>query len=220
MTNGKIAIAVVGGYLLGRTKKAKLALGLGMMLAGKKITLDPQQLARTVAGAPVLSGLNAQVRKELVDATKSAATKALTTRANGLAESLQERTASLKGVAGDERDDDERADDERADDERADDERADDERDDDERDDDERADDERDDDERDDDEASADEASADEGERRSKPRRAASAKAPAGRARKAASTATKSGTKGAAKKTAAKKTAAKKTASTGGGRRG
>ncbi|MET8068177.1 hypothetical protein ABZU86_00415 [Streptomyces sp. NPDC005271] len=215
MTNGKIAIAVVGGYLLGRTKKAKLALGLGMMLAGKKITLDPQQLARTVAGAPVLSGLNAQVRKELVDATKSAATKALTTRANGLAESLQERTASLKGVAGDERDDDERADDERADDERADDERADDERDDDER-----ADDERDDDERDDDEASADEASADEGERRSKPRRAASAKAPAGRARKAASTATKSGTKGAAKKTAAKKTAAKKTASTGGGRRG
>ncbi|MET7932533.1 hypothetical protein [Streptomyces sp. NPDC005322] len=195
MTNGKIAIAVVGGYLLGRTKKAKLAIGLGMMLAGKKITLDPQQLARTVAGAPVLSGLNAQVRKELVDATKSAATKALTTRANGLAESLQERTASLKGVAGDERDDDERADDERDDDERADDERDDDERDD-------------------------DEASADEGERRSKPRRAASAKAPAGRARKAASTATKSGTKGAAKKTAAKKTAAKKTASTGGGRRG
>jgi septal ring-binding cell division protein DamX len=115
MTNGKIAVAVTGGYLLGRTKKAKLAIGLGLMLAGKKITLDPQHLARAIAGAPLLNGLNAQVRKELVDATKAAATKALTTRANGLADSLQERTASLRGT-DDERDDDERAE---AEDERA-----------------------------------------------------------------------------------------------------
>ena len=56
MTNGKIAVAIAGGYLLGRTKKAKLALGLGMLLAGKKITLDPQQLARAVADSPLLSG--------------------------------------------------------------------------------------------------------------------------------------------------------------------
>ncbi|MDX6237683.1 MAG: hypothetical protein QOG10_2498, partial [Kribbellaceae bacterium] len=34
MTNAKIGTALVGGYLLGRTKKAKLALGLGMFLAG------------------------------------------------------------------------------------------------------------------------------------------------------------------------------------------
>ncbi|WP_055556082.1 hypothetical protein [Streptomyces sp. NBRC 110028] len=110
MTNGKIAVAVAGGYLLGRTKKAKLALGLGMLLAGKKISLDPQQLARAVADSPLLSGLNAQARKDLAGAARTAATSALSTRMNGLADSLHDRTLSLRGGAddaGDARDADE-----------------------------------------------------------------------------------------------------------------
>lgn len=102
MTNGKIAVAVVGGYLLGRTKKAKLAVGLGMLLAGKKITLDPQQLKKSLAEAPLLSGLDSEVRKELVDATRQAATKAVSGRVSGLADSLHERTALLRGEGGDE----------------------------------------------------------------------------------------------------------------------
>ncbi|MEU4904093.1 hypothetical protein [Streptomyces sp. NPDC022067] len=97
MTNGKIAVAITGGYLLGRTKKAKLALGLGMLLAGKKITLDPQQLKKSLAETPLLSGLNGQVRKELLDATRKAATTAVSERVNGLADSLHERTAALRG---------------------------------------------------------------------------------------------------------------------------
>jgi len=113
MTNGKIAVAITGGYLLGRTKKAKLALGLGMLLAGKKITLDPQQLARAVADSPLLSGLNAQARKELSGAAKTAATRALSTRMNGLADSLHDRTLSLRGEADEEpAEDDEPADEE------------------------------------------------------------------------------------------------------------
>ncbi|MEU6083280.1 hypothetical protein [Streptomyces sp. NPDC047108] len=96
MTNGKIAVALVGGYLLGRTKKAKVALGLGMFLAGKKLSLDPQQLGKLLANSPALSGLSNQARKQLVDATKSAATTALTNRANSLAESLHDRTLSLR----------------------------------------------------------------------------------------------------------------------------
>ncbi|MEU1803949.1 hypothetical protein [Streptomyces sp. NPDC019937] len=116
MTNGKIAVAVAGGYLLGRTKKAKLALGLGMLLAGKKISLDPQQLARAVADSPLLSGLNAQARKELAGAAKTAATSALSTRMNGLADSLHDRTLSLRGGADDAREaDEEPEDDEPAD---------------------------------------------------------------------------------------------------------
>lgn len=121
MTNGKIAVAITGGYLLGRTKKAKLAIGLGMLLAGKKITLDPQQLARAVADSPLLSGLNAQARKELTGAAKKAATSALSTRMNGLADSLHDRTLSLRGEAGDDdgedREDEEPEDDEPADEE-------------------------------------------------------------------------------------------------------
>ncbi|MFE2676634.1 hypothetical protein [Streptomyces hygroscopicus] len=107
MTNGKIAVAITGGYLLGRTKKAKLALGLGMLLAGKKITLDPQQLKKALAETPLLSGLNGQVRKELADATRQAATKAVSDRVNGLADALHERTAALRGGGAEERGEDE-----------------------------------------------------------------------------------------------------------------
>ncbi|MCF3166902.1 hypothetical protein ACF07U_26450 [Streptomyces californicus] len=93
--NAKIGAALVGGYLLGRTKKAKLALGFGMFLLGKKMDLDPRQIGRMLADSPVLGSLNDQVRKELVDATKTAATKALTQRAGSLADSLQQRTQAL-----------------------------------------------------------------------------------------------------------------------------
>ncbi|MFE3247600.1 hypothetical protein [Streptomyces sp. NPDC059209] len=95
--NVKIGVALVGGYLLGRTKKAKMAIGFGMFLAGKKLSFDPQQLGKLVANSPVLGTLNDQVRKELVDATKSAATNALTQRASGLADSLHQRTLGLEG---------------------------------------------------------------------------------------------------------------------------
>lgn len=106
--NVKIGVALVGGYLLGRTKKAKMAIGFGMFLAGKKLSFDPRQLGKLVANSPVLGTLNDQVRKELVDATKSAATNALTQRATGLADSLQQRTLGLEGKddAKDDREDD------------------------------------------------------------------------------------------------------------------
>lgn len=100
MNNAKIGVALVGGYFLGRTKKAKLAIGLGMFLAGRKLSLDPRQLGKLVANSPVLGGLNDQVRRELVDATKSAATTALTQRISGLADSLHDRTVELDDPTG------------------------------------------------------------------------------------------------------------------------
>jgi hypothetical protein len=98
--NAKIGAALVGGYLLGRTKKAKLAIGFGMFLAGKKLSLDPRQLGRMLADSPLVGGLNDQVRKELVGATKTAATNALTQRATGLADSLHKRTLELEDPSG------------------------------------------------------------------------------------------------------------------------
>ncbi|MFC8707964.1 hypothetical protein ACFUIV_38100 [Streptomyces anulatus] len=99
--NAKIGAALVGGYLLGRTKKAKFALGFGMFLLGKRIDLDPRQIGRMLADSPVLGSLNDQVRKELVDATRAAATKAVTQRAGSLADSLQQRTQALGAGPGD-----------------------------------------------------------------------------------------------------------------------
>ena len=40
----KIAVGVAAGYLLGRTKKLKLAITVGSMLAGKKLATNPQAL--------------------------------------------------------------------------------------------------------------------------------------------------------------------------------
>jgi hypothetical protein len=101
--NAKIGTALVGGYLLGRTRKAKLALGLGMFLAGKKMNLDPRQLATTLAKSPVLAGLSDQVRDQLVHATRDAATKTVTNRAGSLADSLQQRTRRLEGADDEDR---------------------------------------------------------------------------------------------------------------------
>ncbi|MFE9723706.1 hypothetical protein ACFYQ5_08950 [Streptomyces sp. NPDC005794] len=98
--NAKIGVALVGGYLLGRTKKAKLAIGFGMFLAGKKLSLDPKQLGRMLTDSPILGTLNDQVRNELVGATKTAATNALTDRATGLADSLRKRTLELDDPSG------------------------------------------------------------------------------------------------------------------------
>jgi hypothetical protein len=100
MTNPKIAAALAGGYLLGRTGKGKLALTVALMLAGRKISLNPQDLARTVADSPVLSGLSDQVRKDLVAGTKSAAGSALEARLNSFADSLSDRTRALAGDSG------------------------------------------------------------------------------------------------------------------------
>ncbi|MFF0225156.1 hypothetical protein [Streptomyces sp. NPDC004629] len=95
--NVKIGAALVGGYVLGRTKKAKTAIGLGMLLAGKKLNLDPRQLGSALSDSPLLDGLNDQVRREFLDAARSAATSALTQRIGGFADSLHERTLRLEG---------------------------------------------------------------------------------------------------------------------------
>lgn len=97
MTNAKIGTALVGGYLLGRTKKAKLAVGLGMFLAGRKMKLDPDALRGILKNSPVLGELNTQVREQIMDATKTAAKGALTKRVGGLADSLHQRTLGLRG---------------------------------------------------------------------------------------------------------------------------
>ncbi|MFF9852188.1 hypothetical protein [Streptomyces litmocidini] len=102
--NARIGAALVGGYLLGRTRKARLALGFGLFLAGRRLDLDPRRVGRALASSPLVGNLNDQVRKELVEATKSAATEALAQRAAGLADSLNRRTRALGGSDDDLRD--------------------------------------------------------------------------------------------------------------------
>ncbi|MGW0118559.1 hypothetical protein [Streptomyces sp. NPDC003327] len=94
MNNARIGTALVGGYLLGRTKKAKLAVGLAMMLAGSRV--KPAQLARSLANSPLLSNVNEQVRGELTNAGKAAATTVINAKAEHLADALHQRTMGLR----------------------------------------------------------------------------------------------------------------------------
>ncbi|MFF3907185.1 hypothetical protein ACFYZJ_14590 [Streptomyces sp. NPDC001848] len=94
MSNVKIGAAVLGGYLLGRTKKGKLALSLGAALAGSR--MRPGQVGKLLQDSPVLGNVSKQVRGELASAGKAAATTVLSAKAESLADALHERTAGLK----------------------------------------------------------------------------------------------------------------------------
>ncbi|GAA4988824.1 hypothetical protein GCM10023257_31120 [Streptomyces hyderabadensis] len=99
-----MAAAVAGGYLLGRTKKAKLAFAVGSYLVGRRVGLSPGQvLGQGLGGlqrAPGFQELSDQVRGELLTATRAAVTAAANRRLTGLADGLRERTDALTGADG------------------------------------------------------------------------------------------------------------------------
>ncbi|MFJ8361572.1 hypothetical protein [Streptomyces sp. NPDC093984] len=97
MNNAKIGAAVLGGYLLGRTKKGKLALSLGAALAGSR--MRPGQVGKLLQDSPVLGNVSKQVRSELAGAGKAAATTVLSAKAESLADALHQRTVGLKDKA-------------------------------------------------------------------------------------------------------------------------
>jgi len=89
----KIAVGVAGGYLLGRTKKMRLAITLGSMLAGQRIATNPQALLaqgnKLVESNPELQKLQDEVRGRLMDAFKAAALTTATSRLESITESLR-----------------------------------------------------------------------------------------------------------------------------------
>lgn len=65
-TKATLAAALVGGYVLGRTKKGKLALSVATYLAGKRLGLEPRQLAtegmRRLGEIPQVAELQEQLK--------------------------------------------------------------------------------------------------------------------------------------------------------------
>ena len=92
----KIGAAAIGGYVLGRTKKAKAAMGLALWLAGRR---RPRDLARDQAVKLLQSKrgqeLIEQVRGPVVMAARSAAMGVFESQANRLTDNLQRRTEKL-----------------------------------------------------------------------------------------------------------------------------
>ncbi|WNO69067.1 histone protein [Streptomyces sp. AM2-3-1] len=98
-TKMTLAAALVGGYVLGRTKKGKLALSVGTYLAGKRLGLEPRQLAtegmRRLGEIPQVAELQDQLKGELLEAGRKAVTTAATRGMGNLADTLRDRTAAL-----------------------------------------------------------------------------------------------------------------------------
>jgi len=78
----KVAAAVAAGYLLGRTKKLKLAITVGSVLAGQRLSSNPQKLLKgatsLVQNNPALSALQTELRGRAFDAAKGAAVSVAT----------------------------------------------------------------------------------------------------------------------------------------------
>ncbi|MBQ0987604.1 DNA primase [Streptomyces sp. F63] len=104
--NNRLAmtLAVGAGYLLGRTKKAKLALGVGGMVLGKRLNLNPQQLTglltEQLRNNPQLAEVRDQLRNDLQGVGRAAATAVVTRRLDALSDRLHDRTLGVQDKLG------------------------------------------------------------------------------------------------------------------------
>src|SRR4051794_13782192 len=109
----KIGLGVASGYLLGRTKKLKLAITIGSMLAGQRIATSPQGLlkqgSQLIDKNPELQKLQSQITGRLFDAMKDAAIATATSRLESVNSRLLE--GGSRGEASQESGEDENDDD-------------------------------------------------------------------------------------------------------------
>ncbi|MFI0720793.1 hypothetical protein [Streptomyces sp. NPDC021224] len=90
-----IAAAVAGGYVLGRTRKAKMAFAIGTFLAGRRFGLTPTAIAaeglRQLRESPQLAELREQIGGDLLDAARAAASTSADRRFAAFAGTLRDR---------------------------------------------------------------------------------------------------------------------------------
>ncbi|MEU7099597.1 DNA primase [Streptomyces longwoodensis] len=210
MNRTGLGLAVGAGYLLGRTKKLKLAIAVGSVVAGKKLKLSPKAigdlLSQQLKDNPQFKELGDSLRQDLRGAGKAASGAMLERQLSGLADRLHGRTAQMREqmAGGGRSDDEDEAEDREPEDEDHEDEgRAEDE-DEDEDEQDEEPEDSEDTDEDDEDDEDGD-------ERAEAPRKPAAKKAPAKKAPAKKAPAKKVAKKAPVKRAATQKTATKKT---------
>ncbi|MFC8519126.1 DNA primase [Streptomyces sp. NPDC057257] len=103
-----LGLAIGAGYVLGRTKKMKLAFAVGTMVAGKRMHLSPRALADLVSGQlrdnPQFKEIGDQLREDLRGVGKAASGAMVERQIESLADRLHGRTAEVRdqltGVAG------------------------------------------------------------------------------------------------------------------------
>jgi hypothetical protein len=102
--NAKLAAAVIGGYVLGRTKKGGAALALASWLSGNRAGPQAMSMARKgltkVAQSEQAAQIMKQVRGPLMEAAQKAATQAVLSRVTAISNGLTARTQALSEVGG------------------------------------------------------------------------------------------------------------------------
>ncbi|MGI5532269.1 DNA primase [Streptomyces syringium] len=114
-----LGLAVGAGYLLGRTKKAKLAFAVGTLVMGKRLNAGPGALTGLVTDRlrdnPQFKELGDQLREDLRGVGKAATGALVNRRIDALADRLHESTLDVRdrisGVAPALDDDEEEAED-------------------------------------------------------------------------------------------------------------
>ncbi|MEU9558761.1 DNA primase [Streptomyces fumanus] len=95
-----LGLAVGAGYLLGRTKKLKLAVAVGTMVAGKRMNLTPRGIADLVStqlqNNPQFKEIGDQLRQDMRGVGKAATGALVERRIDALADRLHGRTAQVR----------------------------------------------------------------------------------------------------------------------------
>ncbi|MFI0502934.1 DNA primase [Streptomyces albogriseolus] len=101
MNRTGLGLAIGAGYLLGRTKKLKMALAVGGLVAGKKLNLSPRAVADLVSQQlrdnPQFKELGDQLRGDLRGVGKAASGALVERQISSLADRLHGRTAEVRG---------------------------------------------------------------------------------------------------------------------------
>ncbi|CAL9623767.1 DNA primase [Streptomyces sp. enrichment culture] len=95
-----LGLAIGAGYLLGRTKKLKMAMAVGGLVAGKKLNLSPRMVAELLQeqlkNNPQFKEIGDQLRGELQGVGKAASGALVERQLDALADRLHGRTAQMR----------------------------------------------------------------------------------------------------------------------------
>ncbi|GAP49975.1 hypothetical protein [Streptomyces azureus] len=95
-----LGLAVGAGYLLGRTKKLKMAAAVGGLVAGKRMNLSPRMVADLVQqqlrNNPQFKEIGDQLRQDLRGVGKAASGAMVERQLDALADRLHGRTAQVR----------------------------------------------------------------------------------------------------------------------------
>ncbi|MFI9544313.1 DNA primase [Streptomyces sp. NPDC052016] len=104
MNRTAMGLAIGAGYLLGRTKKLKMAMAVGSLVAGKKLNLTPKALAdllsQQLRDNPQFKEIGDQLRQDLRGVGKAASGAMVERQMTSLADRLHGRTAQVRDQLG------------------------------------------------------------------------------------------------------------------------